>query len=139
MKYKQNKILLTLLLSLISVTTNAGSFFIDCKTSPKDAKLELPAPANEWAKIGCSKFGHILMAQKSWFWGLSPSPKPAFLPADILNTRKMRNVGNTIYFKQFEIKKLTGKAANERHYLFHKYVQRIIHRILPGLGQLFHL
>jgi len=136
LKYKQNKILLTLLLSLISVTANAGSFFIDCKTSPKEAKLELPAPANEWAKIGCSKFGHILMAQKGWFWGLSPSPKPAFLPADILNTRKMRNVGNTIYFKQFEIKKLTGKVASERHYLFHKWLGKERTSIYPEVWEI---
>lgn len=98
------------------------SFFISCDGSPKEARLELPAPANEWVKVGCSQFGHILMAQDGWHWGQDPTPKPAFLPADILNTMEIREVGNKVYFKEFRLRQLLGAEATKRHELFHKWI-----------------
>ncbi|MDP2689828.1 MAG: hypothetical protein Q8P48_06920 [Deltaproteobacteria bacterium] len=91
-------LLFALIAILFAGTVNAAeSFFVSCDGSPREAILELPAPAKEWGKVGCSQFGHILMAQNGWFWGQDPTPRPALLPADLLNTMKMRKVGNKVY------------------------------------------
>lgn len=121
---------------IASMVHAAESFFVSCDGSPKEARLELPAPANEWGKVGCSQFGHILMAQNGWFWGQDPTPKPAFLPADILNTMQMRKVGNNVYFKEFKIRQLTGSEALKRHELFHKWVGKERTSIYPEVWEL---
>lgn len=112
------------------------SFFISCDGSPKEAILELPAPAKEWVKVGCSQFGHILMAPDGWFWGQAPTPKPALLPADLLNTTKMRKVGNKVYFKEFKLRQLAGSEALKRHELFYKWTEKERTSIYPEVWEL---
>ncbi len=121
---------------IASMVHAAESFFVSCDGSPKEARLELPAPANEWGKVGCSQFGHILMAQNGWFWGQDPTPRPAFLPADLLNTMQMRKVGNNVYFKEFKLRQLTGSEALKRHELFHKWVGKERTSIYPEVWEL---
>ena len=116
--------------------TATESFFASCDGSPKEAKLELPFPAKEWAKVGCSRFGHVVMAQDGWFWGQAPSPKPAFLPADLLNTTKMREVGNKVYFREFKVRQLSEPEAIKRHELFYKWIGKERTSIYPEVWEL---
>jgi len=114
----------------------AESFFISCDDSPEEARFELPAPAKEWGKVGCTRFGHILMAQDGWFWGQAPAPKPAFLPADLLNTTQMRQVGNKVYFKEFRLRQLSEAEAQSRHELFYKWMGKERTSIYPEVWEL---
>ena len=123
-------------ISFASTIHAAESFLVSCNGSHEEARLELPAPANEWGKVGCSQYGHILMAQDGWFWGQDPTPKPAFLPADLLNTMHMRNVGNKVYFKEFSIRQLAGAEAIRRHELFHKWFGKERTAIYPEVWEL---
>lgn len=129
---------LVAVLAILSANTAHAkdSFFISCDGSPKEAILELPAPANEWVKVGCSQFGHILMAPNGWFWGQAPTPKPALLPAALLNTMKMRKVGNNVYFKEFKLRQLSGSEALKRHELFHKWIGKERTSIYPEVWEL---
>lgn len=125
------------LLAVLPITAKAAdAFFASCSGSPREARLELPSPAKEWAKIGCTRFGHILMAQDGWFWGQTPTPNPAFLPADLLNSRKMREVGNNVYFKDFKVRQLAESEAVKRHELFHKWMGKERTSIYPEVWEL---
>jgi hypothetical protein len=130
-------ILTTALLALFPFTAHATeTFFVSCNGTSREAQLELPPPAKEWAKIGCTRFGHILMAQDGWFWGQAPTPNPAFLPADLLNSMKMREVGNNAYFKDFKLRRLAEPEALKRHELFHKWVGKERTSIYPEVWEL---
>lgn len=125
------------LVALLPITATASkTFFVSCDGSPKDAQLELPSPAKEWAKVGCTRFGHIITAQDGWFWGQAPSPNPAFLPADLLNTINMREVGNKVYFKEFKLRQLSGPDALKRHELFYKWLGKERTSIYPEVWEL---
>ena len=125
------------LFTLLPVTATASqTFFISCDGSPKDAQLELPAQAKEWGKVSCTRFGHIITARDGWFWGQVPSPKPAFLPADLLNSTDMREVGNKVYFKKFKLRQLSESDALKRHELFYKWLGKERTSIYPEVWEL---
>jgi hypothetical protein len=125
------------LIALISACSNTEETnFISCDSSPKDAQLELPVPAREWGKVGCTRYGHILMAQDKWTWSRSASAAPAFLPADMLNSQTMRDIGNNAYFKEFKLHRLSKADAINRHELFHKWIGRERTSIYPEVWEL---
>lgn len=128
---------IVILSAIFSTAINAAeTSFISCDGSPKDAQLELPASAKEWGKVGCTRFGQILMAQDNWSWGQSSSPNPAFLPADMLNTMQMRQVGNKVYFKEFKLRQLAKPDALKRHELFYKWLGKERTSIYPEVWEL---
>jgi hypothetical protein len=130
-------LVVTTLLTLFSATaTSAETSIISCDGSPRDAKLELPAPANEWAQVVCTQFGHLLIPQDGWYWGRDPTPMPAFIPADLLNTTQMRKVGNSIYFRDFKLRQLSEADALKRHELFYKWIGKERTSIYPEVWEL---
>jgi hypothetical protein len=112
------------------------SIFISCDGSPREAQLELPGSAKEWGKVACTQYGHIIMAQDGWSWGNSISQKPVFIPADLLNSSKIRAVGNTVYFKHFTYRQLSKKDALKRHELFYDTFGKDRTTIYPEVWEL---
>ena len=112
------------------------TFAANCAGSPKEALLELPAPAREWIKVGCTPFGHILMAQNGWSWLKTPIPQPVFLPSDLLNTKIPRKIGNKSYFKEFKLRKLPKPDALKRHELFYVMFEKERVSISPEVWEL---
>lgn len=48
----------------------------------------------------------------------------------------MRNVGNTVYFKEFKIKQLTGNEATKKHTLFHKWLGKERSSVYPEVWEI---
>lgn len=47
----------------------------NCSNSPKDAVLIIPEPINKWAKVICSKYGHIATYTQDFGWFSHKSKK----------------------------------------------------------------
>lgn len=86
---------------------------ISCDTSPKEAKLSIPAPASRLVHIVCSKYGHLIHPVKGWLWTRPGGFSPVFFPSQWAKTNPAE-VNNNSYFKSITVHELnTDKSKNK--------------------------
>ncbi len=92
---------------------HAEGIEISCDTSPKEAKLSIPKPANKLVHIICSKYGHLIHPVKGWLWTRPGGFSPVFFPSQWAKTNPTE-VNNNSYFKSITVHELnTDKSKNK--------------------------
>lgn len=76
------------------------------------------------------------MAADNGYWTQTQSPRPVMLPADMLNSHQMREVGNNAYFKEIKIRLLEKAEALKKHELFYKWLEKERVTIYPEVWEL---
>jgi hypothetical protein len=105
--------LIVLILALLIAEANAESLEIPCEGSPETAQLSVPAPANKYLHIVCTKYGHILHPTEGWFWTQPGGFSPVFYPAQMVRSDPEES-GNEIFFQSIEVTDLTPELAAKK-------------------------
>ncbi len=95
------------------VTAQAQDIEIACDGSPSAAVLSVPAPADRFVHVLCTKYGHVLAPVAGWFWTPPGTYRPAFYPAQMVRENPVE-VGNVIYFNSITATALEGPVAGKR-------------------------
>ena len=99
--------------ALVGLCAHAQDIEIPCAGSPPEAVLNVPAPADRFVHVLCTKYGHVLAPTAGWFWTPPGKLSPTFYPAQMVRSGP-REVGNAIYFKSVRVNSLEGSEAVER-------------------------
>jgi len=84
------------------------SFLVSCEDSPAEAVMEIPSPLNNWVKLVCSKYGHLIDANDGWIWTSPGGYQPVFIPAQMVKENPVES-GNAFYFTKISFHKASGK------------------------------
>lgn len=105
------KFITAILFSLVSVSSAySEGIEISCDTSPKEAKLSIPVPANKLVHVVCSKYGHLIHPVKGWLWTRPGGFSPVFFPSQWVKTNP-EEVNNSSYFKNIAVHELSKDKA----------------------------
>jgi hypothetical protein len=69
----------------------------ECKGTPMDAVMMLPAPLRKWGRIDCTPFGHTLASRDGWVWASLDDGSKVRIPSQ-LSRGKPAEIGNASYF-----------------------------------------
>lgn len=58
-----------------------AAIILPCTGAPPDAVLSIPAPADRWAQLICTRYGHMAVAAQDVHWTFYGSDQALFLPA----------------------------------------------------------
>jgi len=100
--------LITMLLMVASISNlYAEDIDSSCNNSPEEAVLEIPAPANKFFSIFCTKYGHNIYPSNNWMWGHLIEDSLGFnlFPSQIGKT-KLKEVNNDSFFKSIKVREL---------------------------------
>ena len=103
-------IALTLFVFISISSAYAEGMEISCDTSPKEAKLSIPEPANKLVHVICSKYGHLIHPVKGWLWTRPGGFTPVFFPSQWAKSNP-DEVNNNTYFKKIEVHELNKDKA----------------------------
>jgi hypothetical protein len=98
---------------VLSFSVQAQDIEIACDGSPTAAALRVPAPADRFVHVLCTKYGHVLAPTAGWFWTPPGTYSPQFYPAQMVRENPLE-VGNGIYFTSITATSLEGAAASDR-------------------------
>ena len=96
-----------------AATAHAEGIEIPCEGSPTTAVLEVPAPANRFVHVLCTKYGHVLAPIAGWFWTPPGTYSPVFLPAQMVHDNP-KETGNAVNFTAIIATPLEGTSAADR-------------------------
>ena len=68
-----------------------------CKGSPMDAVMLLPAPLRKWGQVNCTPFGHTLGSRDGWIWASLDDGSKVRIPSQT-SRGKLAEIGNASYF-----------------------------------------
>ena len=91
----------------------------DCKGTPPEAVMILPAPLSKWGEISCTPFGHVLTSRKDWIWILPTVRQPIFVPSQMVD-RLPQLLGNKSYFTRIEMMRIGGEEFASAYDTFHE-------------------
>lgn len=74
---------------------------IPCTSAPDDAVLNVPAPANRWARLICTRYGHMAVAGSGLSWTFPDSAQPLFLPAQEVQDAP-KEIAHQAYFADID-------------------------------------
>ncbi|MBW8371522.1 MAG: hypothetical protein K0M66_11225 [Thiobacillus sp.] len=83
-----------------------------CSDAPAAAKIDLPSDLQKWAKLSCTKYGHVIRAAAGWVWHAPQSNQFVRLWAQPAE-RDFAEVGHSSYFTLVEFRKLSQHEAEE--------------------------
>lgn len=95
---------------LLPLPVSAQDITISCDGSPEQAVLAMPAPADRFLQIVCTRYGHIVNPVPGWLWTVPGTMIPQFYPAQMV-TSDPQTVGNTVYFNEVAVRPLSGEPA----------------------------
>lgn len=102
-----------------SMAVAADALYIDCGSSPEEAVLAVPAPASQFARIACTRFGHILKPATGWQWRVPGQSGSRFFPAQRTYSLP-QTTGNQMFFRSVDVRELSTVQAHERWHLLEK-------------------
>jgi hypothetical protein len=76
---------------------NADDRQEECKGTPMDAVMMLPAPLRKWGQINCTPFGHALVSREGWVWASLDDASKIRIPSQSARG-KLAEIGNASYF-----------------------------------------
>ena len=107
-------------LAWISYTQLAGASardhyqLLDCDRLPGEAMLELPAPAQQWARIDCRPFGQALAPSAGYTWRYSGTfTREVTVPAIMGKTAE--EGGGARYFRDASLARREGAQVADLH------------------------
>ncbi len=128
-----NKLIVILLLVVSFISfAHAEGIEIPCDSSPKEAVLSIPEPANKLAHVVCTKYGHVINPVKDWFWTRSGGFLPVFFPSQ-MDRSQPKELNNRSYFKRITVKELTESEAKEKWSILDGMVDESNNSNLKGL------
>ena len=101
-------------LAMIPLFAKAEDIHIDCSAINKQAQLQVPKPANKFARVACTKYGHAIEPVKGRLWnGVDGAVNPIIFPAQLVEINP--NVtNNDVYFRSLSVKEFVGKEAKKK-------------------------
>lgn len=97
----------------MSATVRSQDIEVPCAGSPREAVLKVPAPADRFVHVICTKYGHLLHPVKGWFWTRPGGFSPVFYPAQMVRENP-EETGHTNFFSSIRVASLSGEAAAEK-------------------------
>lgn len=88
------------------------SIEIACSGAPATAKTELPVELEKWAKLSCTKYGHVIRAASGWVWHAPRSNQFVRLWSQRAEP-EFAEVGHSSHFTSIEFRKLSQSEAEE--------------------------
>ena len=88
------------------------SIEITCSGAPTAAKTELPRDLEKWARLSCTKYGHVIRAASGWVWHAPRSNQFVRLWSQRAEP-EFAEVGHSSYFTSIEFHKLSQPEAEE--------------------------
>jgi len=106
-----SRYLAALLLLFLPLITHAAPLG-DCKGTPADAVLQLPAPLSQWGSIACTPYGHIITNHDGWIWSHPGAYAPVFIASQMVQS-DLKKTGNRSYFTRIHMAEvpLSNQAA----------------------------
>jgi len=89
----------------------------DCRGTPSEAIVTLPAPLRKWGQIECTPYGHILVGRDGWVWAQLDGGSKVFVPSQMVD-RDPELLGNTSYFTAIEVSQLDNEITEGALRLF---------------------
>jgi len=106
-------IIFVTLLSQAIFASEKESPIIDCAGTAKEAQLSIPnQDVSKWAKVVCTRYGHIIAPADGFAWTTYMTLVPIVLPAQkIENNKNPKEIGNSAFFTSITAKKLNKEEA----------------------------
>ena len=107
-------VVLSMLVADVGSASAADSVVQDqgnpCAGSPKEAVMDLPDPLSVWGRLVCTRYGHVITANKGWIWTRPGAFSPIFLPAQMVQ-KKPAELGNKSYFTKISLTEVETDAS----------------------------
>jgi|GEM_PF-2383914 len=109
-KSKLSILLCALMLSVGSGMTasRADDQGEECKGTPMEAVMQLPAPLRKWGQINCTPYGHSMVSRTGWVWASLDDGAKVRIPSQI-SRGKLAEIGNSSYFTSVHETQVTGE------------------------------
>ena len=88
------------------------SIEITCSGALTAAKTELPSELEKWARLSCTKYGHVIRAASGWVWHAPQSNQFVRLWSQGAEP-EFAEIGHSSYFTSIEFRKLSQPEAEE--------------------------
>jgi len=89
----------------------------DCTGTPVEAVIELPAPLNDWGRLACTEYGHIITNLDGWIWSNPGGYNPVMIPSQMVRNNP-EAIGNASYFIKIEMSLVAGEELDAAVALF---------------------
>jgi hypothetical protein len=96
---------------------NADDRQEECKGTPMDAVMMLPAPLRKWGQINCTPFGHALVSREGWVWASLDDASKIRIPSQSARG-KLAEIGNTSYFTSIHEAPVEGEDRDNAAKIF---------------------
>lgn len=87
---------------------------MDCRQAPAGAVIEVPRPAAAFARVFCTRYGHVLGPADGWVWTFPGSYAPVFLPAQMVRSDPLP-VGHERHFTALRAEPLAPAELEARY------------------------
>ncbi|MBY6192142.1 hypothetical protein KUV22_17100 [Microbulbifer agarilyticus] len=120
-------------LSLTGLLLSAAQAFAGaCDSAPKSSVTQIAgAPVERWAKVECSKYGHIITFTENYGFILIPERRPIIYPAQLVTNEKPSLGPDQYYFTSISVDELSGSANEFLHGLHQKNIFGSIGQDVP--------
>ena len=81
------------------------------------AVTNLPAPLERWAKIICTRSGHVITGRDGWVWLEPNNSALVVIPSQAFGAHV--ETGGSSYFTKIELTKVSGEEFEKAYEVFH--------------------